>query len=210
MKSKFPSLDLPDGELIADASVLINFLGTGIVETLLVNLGRPLIMADEAMAEIRRHPFPDMDLSASMGILGKRGLVHVAQLQARTTFYELTANDLTGGLDDGEAATIALAIERSNNAVVVLDERKASRIFAERWPARSCASTVMLLAQPQVRGSLTAEDFVQACCNALRHAKMRVPAEAISWMVEVIGAEKARSFASLAKGYAKAARDTGA
>lgn len=204
MKSRFPSFELPDADLVADASVLINFLGTGVAEALITTLGRPLVMVEEAMAEIVRHPFPDADLAATLKILRKRDLLRIAPLngQGRTIFYELIADDLTGGLDDGEAATIALAIEHGSGAVVVLDERKASRIHTERWPGRPCASTVLLLAQPALREALGADGFAEACCCALRYARMQVPREAIGWMVDAIGKERAQDFKVLSGGLA--------
>ena len=201
MKSKFPSFELPTTDLIADASVLINFLGTGIAGTLLANLKRPLLMAEEAVGEVKRHPLPGADLATDLASLRGSGLIDVVQLGAigRAHFYELTANDLTGGLDDGEAATIALAVERGDTSIVVLDEKKAARVLAEGWPGRASAHSGMLLAQPQTRGVLSSAEFAQACCCALEHSRMRVPTEALEWMVDVIGMEQARTFATLAK-----------
>jgi predicted nucleic acid-binding protein len=201
MKSKFPSFEVPTTDVIADASVLINFLGTEIVGTLLAYLKRPLVMAEEAMGEVKRHPFPGANLAADLGRLRESGLVQVVQLGAigRAHFYELTADDLMGGWDDGEAATIALAVERGDTSVVVLDEKKAARVLAERWPGRALTHSVMLLAQAQIRGSLSSTEFAKACCCALQHARMRVPAEAVEWMVDVIGSEQARTFTTLAK-----------
>ena len=45
MRSRFPSIDLPEGALAFDASAMINFLGTGMAEVLLANLGRQVVMA---------------------------------------------------------------------------------------------------------------------------------------------------------------------
>ena len=200
MKSRFPSLDLPRVPLAADASVAINLLGTGICELLIRNLARPIIMAEEALAEVYRHPFPGADLLAEMGRLRDGGFIREQTLGTggRAIFRELIADDLKGGLDDGEAATIALAIEHSIDTVAVVDERKACRIFAERWGERTITNTVTLLAQPETQGKLKPDEFAQACQCALKHARMRVPAEAMDWMIGVIGLERARSIGALA------------
>ncbi len=64
--------------------------------------------------------------------------------------------DLVGGaaadtLDDGEAATIACAMERS--AIALIDDRKAIRLWAERFPHLAVGCTLDVLAQQHVPGS---------------------------------------------------------
>ena len=200
MKSRFPLLELPRVPLAADASVAINLLGTGVCEILMRNLARPIIMAEEALAEVRRHPFPGADLAAEMARLRDGGLIreHALGTVGRAIFHKLIADDLARGLDDGEAATIALAIEHSVDTVAVVDEKKATRIFADRWGGRAINDTVTLLAQPETQGALTPAEFAQACCCAVQHARMRVPAEGMDWLVGVIGLEQARRFPALA------------
>ena len=199
MPSKFPSIDLPDVALAFDASAMINFLGTGIAETLLTNLGRSVIMPTAALAEVKYHPIQGHDLQATLSRLTSHGLVKQLSLppRARAIHLELMGAGLAGGLDDGEAATIALAIEHSATTMVVLDERKAARIFSERWAERNCVDTVTLLAE--ARGSMRSDEFANACFSALRHARMRVAPDDVDWMIETIGPERAIQCPSLCR-----------
>jgi hypothetical protein len=112
-------------------------------------------------------------------------------------FLELTGDDLLGGLDDGEAATIAYAIATSTEAVVVTDERKAARIFSERWPHRTLIDTVTLLAQPSHGAQVDEQMLANACFSALTHARMRVPSPGVEWIWELIGDERAAQCPSL-------------
>ena len=106
-------------------------------------------------------------------------------------------NALAGGLDDGEAATIAVAIEHFGEAVAVIDEKKASRIFLNRWSDRVTVDTVTLLAQADNRLSLDKNILADACFSALIHARMRVSREAIDWVIDLIGADRADRCPSL-------------
>lgn len=199
MKSKFPSIELQGVPLVADASAVINLLGTGMPVALLRNLGMRVLIAAEAYSEVRRHPIQGEPIEPVMAALASERLIEQVQLgnQGRSVFLELVANDLSGGLDDGEASTIAAALEHSNDAVVVIDEKKAARLLSERWPGRRCVSTVTLLAQPPIRRGLPDGAFADAVFSALQHARMRVPTDGLEWVVGLIGAERAAECPSL-------------
>jgi predicted nucleic acid-binding protein len=193
MSTRFPSINLAQVPLIVDASVMINLLGTGSPGKLLKGHGLPLLMAEEAFGEVKHHPISGHYAAPDLAQLISEGLLEILPLgdTARRTFHDLIANDLTGGLDDGEAATIALAIAHSAHAVPVIDEKKAARLFAGQWAQRVLVSSITLLAQPQVRCQMNESDFADALFSALRHARMRVPIEARSWVHEVIGSDRA-------------------
>lgn len=192
MKSRFPSIDLKGLPLILDASGIINFLGTAIADRLIRNIGEPVVVAAEAFAEVRRHPIRGEDSKSALAGLASQGLLKVVELgeKGRAIFRELVSEDLTGGLDDGEAATIAAAMEHSVSAVVVIDEKKATRIIGERWPDRCCVDTVTVLAQPQLRAGLSDDAFAAAVFSALVHARMSVPLHGREWTCKLIGAER--------------------
>lgn len=199
MKSRFPSVDLHGTTLVLDASAVINLLGTSMPVQLLRNLGMRVLIAAEAYGEVRRHPIEGEPFGPVMAALASEKLIEHVQLgsQGRSIFLELVANDLSGGLDDGEASTIAAALEHSKEAVVVIDEKKAARLLSERWPERRCISTVALLAQPRIRNGISAEAFADAVFSALKHARMRVPTDGLDWIVELVGVERAEQCLSL-------------
>ena len=63
-------------------------------------------------------------------------------------FEELVIGPATDTLDDGEAATIAIAIEQQG--IALIDERKAHRICSERYPDLRIGCTVDIFAHPEV------------------------------------------------------------
>jgi hypothetical protein len=199
MKSKFPSIEIAGTELVLDASVLINLLGTGAAMPILGCLPNAILIEERALSEVQRHPLPGGNLQAEITALLECGLLEKRTMTQRAVdlFMELTSDDLMGGLDDGEAATIAYAITISENAYAVIDERKAARLFSSRWPRRSLVDTVTLLAQPNCRSHLGPQMLADACFSALAYAKMRVNREAITWVIEMIGHERARQCPSL-------------
>ena len=89
-----------------------------------------------------------------------------------TQFEGLVAGAAQQTLDDGEAATIAYAVERG--AVAILDERKGTRLCASRYRTLSVVSTVDVLLHPDVRQKLGEAVFIDAVFAALRDARMAV------------------------------------
>ena len=92
-------------------------------------------------------------------------------------------------LDDGEAATIAYGVEKG--AIALIDERKATRICAERYPQLVVGNSFDVLAHSAVLASLGDGATAGAVFSALRFARMRVPPSALKWVVELIGPERA-------------------
>ena len=99
-------------------------------------------------------------------------------------------------LDDGEAATIAHALWR--DAVALIDERKARRICAERFPRLRLASTVDVLLHSLVTDALGETGQRDAIFRALRDAKMQVvPPDRMQELVRRIGPVRAAACTSL-------------
>lgn len=118
--------------------------------------------------------------------LGTDGLLH---------FEGLVIGAASETLDDGEAATIAFAAEAS--AVAIIDERKALRLCATRFPTLRLGSTVDVLAHPAVLGALGATALADAIFNALSGARMRVLPHHINNVVAMIGRDRAATCVSL-------------
>ncbi len=179
--------------LIFDASVTINFLGTGQAVRLLDLIGRPVVMADRTFTEIKRHPLVGRDHVTELQEIIHAGHMEIRGLDgaAKELFFDLASADISGGLDDGEAATIALAITMSDYAAPVLDDRKARNLLLRRWPNRYSAYTVDLLAEARISNGMARSELAEAVYSALRHARMRVPAETRPWVSELIGKERA-------------------
>ncbi len=136
--------------LILDASCLLNLYATERFGEIAASLREQVAVADYVLEEeglfIRREASADgeddqvlVDLSPFVS----ERLVEVIRLASRdeeTTFVTLAAL-----IDDGEAATAALAVHRGCS--VATDDRKARRVLSERAPTVPLVSTLDLVAQ---------------------------------------------------------------
>jgi hypothetical protein len=186
------------GPFVLDASAAINLLATGIAPNLLPLLGA-FIIERRAFLEVRRHPVQGRDHQAELSCLIDGGHLAIQDLapDGRDIFFELTADDTAGGLDDGEAATIALAITGVSPGVPVLDDRKAIKLLRRRWPGYSTQHTVSLLFDQRVRSAISRSELAEAVYLALIHARMRVPLPYRAWIVDLIGAERSTRCSSI-------------
>lgn len=176
---------------IVDASTLINLNGTSCAAAILGAIPNRILVMDAVVDELRmdtRNSRNDARLLASLIADGLVSEVGIAALKS-DHFERLVLGNTADTLDDGEAATIACAIEMQ--AVAVIDERKAKRICRAWYPALIVASTIDILALDCVAKALGDEQLAEATYRALSAARMRVPPEHIDWVVNLIGAERA-------------------
>jgi len=182
--------------LVLDASVVLNLLGTGQAARLLQALGRKIVMDEHAIKEIIYDPFNGAPGEPAIAALATAGLIkrHRLTTLAYELFLELTGAEPPDDLGDGEAATIATA--EHAHAIPVIDERKARRIVLARTPDATVLHTIDLLACPAVVNAFASElgDIVY---GALRHARMRVPQDCRTWVMNLIGLERAKECPSL-------------
>ena len=170
------TLDLDQARLVLDASVAINLLGTGVGTAILEATPAPVLMEEHAFREIRRHPIHSRDHTEDLGAWQDSCLLTVVSLfgEGKRIFEGPAGNGLVTQLDDGEAATIAYAVSEGKNTVPVIDERKATRLFKERWPERQVIDTVTLVRSLVEIKTLSEELARDAIHSALLHARMRV------------------------------------
>lgn len=191
-----PSI-LPDSpvSIVLDASAAINFLGTGIAGKLLEHCGCHILMESRAFKEVKRHPLPDRDSAHELKDLVGTHVLQIVEMdeKAHEVFYDLTSRDLSGGLDDGEAATIAFALIGSAHAVPVLDERKAINLVQKKWPERATINTLDILFDSRVRENFEEHVFADAIYSSLQFARMRVPKPYRDKVITLIGQDRARN-----------------
>ncbi len=108
------------------------------------------------LEEGRRRGRPDADLLNELVVAKRIEMVTLGN-PAAAIFEELVIGPAAMTLDDGEAATIAYAVEQG--AITIIDERKANRICGARFPKLRVGSTVDLFAHPAVMDSLGREPF---------------------------------------------------
>ncbi len=190
-------LDDPKALLVADTSVIINLNASRRSEDIHDILPNRIVVVEEVLHELeigRRQGWSDADALLALVSAGSIGIVRFGETGKRH-FEILVAGPAAQTLDDGEAATIAYALE--HGATPLIDERKAHRICAERFPAMTLGCTGDLFAHDQVQAVLGPKDLSDAVYNALRHGRMRVMDHFLEWTVELTGPERAAKCPSL-------------
>ena len=181
----------PAALVVADASVIISLNATGCAAEIARALPNRLVVVDVVPAELesgRQRGRQDAD---RLNDLVAAGLVEVVKLgdAAEQYFEGLVVGPAAQTLDDGEAATIAYAI--AHGALPLVDERKANRICAERFPELRIGYTVDIFGHTDVQRALGKESLAEAVFNALYHGRMRVFPHHVEWVVALIGTDKA-------------------
>jgi predicted nucleic acid-binding protein len=183
--------------LVADTSTVINLIATGSAEEILSALPHRVVVVDVVLTELESGRARGHTHADRLAELVDRATVDIVSLgtPGMTEFERLVIGDAVDTLDDGEAGTIAYAVEHS--AVALIDERKAERICADRYPSLHLASTVDVLTYEPVSRSLGSERLADAIYNALRLGRMRVPPRQLDLVVRLVGFERAALCPSL-------------
>ena len=191
----------PIDTVVLDASVAINLLGTGVSRDILSVVPWRVVMERRARNEIRRHPIAGCDHAAELHAWEINDWAGTVSLRTdmRQTFDALTSGSLIRTLDDGEAATIAYAVGDSERTVPVIDEKKATKIFQQRWPNRRLLETADIF-RALVEAELVSKRFASdAVYSALTHARMHVSHRMRPWVLDLIGRSRAAACPSLGR-----------
>lgn len=203
-----PQSFLLDNELLVlDTSIVINLNATGRAEEILRALPHRVVVVDVVVGELEYGRSKGRGDAAMLADLAEAGAVTIASLGkfALHHFENLVVGASAETLDDGEAATIAYAIEAK--ACAVIDERKATRICSSRFPNVKLRSTIDLLSHHAIQESLGLQHLAEALHQALLSARMRVPPHHMNWVVNLIGYERAAGCPCLPDAIRKAVRN---
>jgi predicted nucleic acid-binding protein len=189
----------PEPQLVLDASTAINLNATGCAAAILRALPNDVIVTDVVFEELQEDLQSGRKDGELMAKLAVDGIVQVEKVSdlSQPHFENLVIGHGPDTLEDGEASTLAYAVQRG--AVPVIDERKARRICSDRFPATKVASTVDLLCHDAVIAAVGSVALADAVFAALRNARMRVLAQHEEWVVGLIGTERAQLCASLSR-----------
>ncbi len=182
--------------LVADTSVTINLNATGFAKTVLTALKKRIIVVDIAAEELDASRSKTRSDANLLSELAASGLVEIATMGSAglAHFESLVIGSANETLDDGEAATIAHALDIG--ALALIDERKAIRICTDRFPSLRLGCTIDVLAHDSVQSAL-GSDLPSAIQSALQNARMRVLPHHLDWVVKVIGPDQAQHCVSL-------------
>jgi predicted nucleic acid-binding protein len=186
-----------EAPLVADASVWINLLAGGRAVDILRALSKPTIIPSIALGELERGRDKGRSAYAGVTALIAAGHVTVIDLPEETedVYLSLVAGRASQTLDDGEAATLALALHLG--ATALIDERKAICIAATRFPALAIATTTDLLLSTKVRTVLDPVQLADALFASLMEARMRVPDHLLDEVCACLGPNRTRLCLSL-------------
>lgn len=183
--------------IVADTSVLINLDASRHALEIVKALPIPLAMAKSVLGELEDGKAKGKKGLDSIMDLAAKGLIKTLTKGdiAKKIFEGLVIGDSASTLDDGEAETIAIAIEQG--AMALIDERKANRICSERFPDLPVVCTLDILSHSEVCKALGRPILVEAVESALRDGRMNTPEAYLDWVLDLIGKEKALSLRSL-------------
>ena len=193
------SLTDPDKIIVADTSAAINLNASGFAEKVLQAIPNKVVIPDSVLAELdagRKHGYNDTSCFRKLINDGLVGVISLGKIAVHH-FENLVIGPATETLDDGEAATIACAVEQLG--IAILDERKANGICAKSYPDLLTGCTVDFFSHPEVYRILGKDNLALSVFNALTIARMRVLPHHQDWVVQLIGPEQAMQCNSLPK-----------
>lgn len=178
------------GDLVLDASVLINLHaskhGAKVIAAIPHGVWVSQIVVEELEHETSRKN-GEFDFLHSLLASDVIRIAHLDDAEYEV-FENLTSTLPT--LDDGEAATIAVAVVR--RFLPVIDERRgrarATTLISNRPPAWS----LDLLRHPTVLSALGCKLATEVLYNALHFGRMRIPSERADAVISLLGVERAR------------------
>ena len=177
--------------IVADTSAAINLSATGFAPQILGALPNEFVLLDAVCDELESGRALGRKDAECIKQLMSEKLVKIVTLgeMGLQHFEQLVVGPAANTLDDGEAATIAYAVE--TDSIALVDERKAIRICADKFQSLHMGSTVDLLAHPEVQKTLGEGCLKSAVLNALLKARMRVLPHYVDWVVDLIGPDQA-------------------
>ena len=187
----------PTSTIVADTSAAINITASARARRILSVIPNRLIVSDVVVLELESGRLSGRTNAEQLHDLVKGNLVEVVTMgdEAAIILEKLVSGPARETLDDGEAATIACALELGG--IPLIDERKARRICDQRYPRLSYGYTVDIFAYPEVGKALGNADLAIAVRNALKEARMRVLPHHRDWVVHLVGQENAAHCNSL-------------
>lgn len=181
--------------LVLDTSVLINLHASTYGKEVLAALPNEILVPEIVVSELAHDSGRENGDYQFIQMLIATSTVGLIELDQRE--YDLFGSLVSGSpsLDDGESATIAVAICRSY--LPVIDERKGRRQAQAHIPGKQPAWSLDLFRHPKVVEELGRELSIRALYLALRDGRMRIHESHCEAVVDLLGVQKAIDCTSL-------------
>jgi predicted nucleic acid-binding protein len=180
-------IDIAD-PLVLDTSVVINLHACKHGERILTAIPNDIVVPEIVAGELEHDTSRRNGEHSFLHRLVTGGIVTLANMTDAEyeIFHELTST--SPSLDDGEAATIAVAAAR--DLLPVIDEKRgrARALVNARTPSWS----LDLFRHPTAIAVLGDQPAIEALYLALRDGRMRIPSESADGVIALIGMERSR------------------
>jgi predicted nucleic acid-binding protein len=182
-------IDIAD-PLVLDTSVLINLHACKYGERILAAIPNDVVVPEIVAGELEHETSHRNGEHRFLDGLVTGGIVTLATMTdpEYEIFHELTST--SPSLDDGEAATIAIAAAR--HFLSVIDERRGRSRASTLMKARTPGWSLDLFRHPAAIALLGDQPAVEALYLALRDGRMRIPSESGDSVIALIGSERSR------------------
>jgi predicted nucleic acid-binding protein len=159
---------------VLDASVIINLLGCGHASDILAAIRSPFLVEERTLMEIQRHPISGRSHIDELAALKAAGLLQLHRMsdEAYALYLDLIDDSSPACLGDGESAAIATAATLGYR--VALDDRKARKILAKRFPQITPVTTVGLFFAASMQNSYIETTMPKIIESAVRHSRMAI------------------------------------
>jgi|TARA_R100000005_G_scaffold49016_1_gene23512 predicted nucleic acid-binding protein len=181
--------------LVPDTSVLINLHACTFGEQVLRAIPNDIVLPETVVAELNHETSHANGENGFIQRLISGNVVKVVQMDDAAARLFETMIRSPGSLDDGEAATIAVAVSQGFQPVV--DERKGRARAQDLMNGQAPAWSLDLLVHPAVQSALVGDGYIEAVYLALREGRMRIDEERCDAVVQLIGIERAKDCTSL-------------
>lgn len=178
--------EVPQGEVVLDASAIINILGTGCAVEVFQALGHKCLVEERTLKEVLRHPDPRLSVEDVLDDLQRLGLLEQVRMDDNEygVFLDKVGSTLPRQLDAGESAAIAIA---SRGACVAIDEKKARKRLLEEGSSLKVVSTLRLLIAAAARAGWPESRARELVVQAKAVARMGVPKEEGELLQRILG-----------------------
>ena len=181
--------------LVPDTSVLINLHACTFGEQVLRAIPNDIVLPETVVAELNHETSHTNGENGFIQRLIAENVVRVVHMDEAAAHVFETLICSPGSLDDGEAATIAVAV--SQGFLPVVDERKGRARAQDLMNGQAPAWSLDLLVHPAVQSGLVGDGYIEAVYLALREGRMRIDEERCDAVVQLIGIERAKDCTSL-------------
>jgi predicted nucleic acid-binding protein len=189
------SLTEEQGPIILDTSVLINLHASTYGTRILSTLPNKVLVSEIVAAELEHETSRLNGEHKFLRGLIASGNVHLVSLaeDEQEAYAKLVSGSVS--LDDGEAATIAIASSRGIRPVI--DERKGRLVAQAGCLKRGPCWSLDVFQHPQILSSFGEDDAVEALYLALRDGRMRICESHCEHVIGLIGPDRALDCKSL-------------